>query len=262
MKIEFAPSTIAMVTGASKGIGFACAQTLAKCGAQVALVARNPDTLKKACEQIQAAGGKAKAYSADLSDGQQAAMVVDQIEKEMGPIGVLVSSAGAARRRPPNELNPEAFAQGMNAKYMTGVHVMEPVIRRMSERGSGAVVNIIGQGGRSANPMHISGGAANAALMLATVGFARAAADKGVRVNGINPGLTQTGRVDEGMKAESRATGKPPEELKQAAISRIPMGRMGEPEEVAQVAAFLASDLASYVSGAIIPMDGCVASVI
>jgi NAD(P)-dependent dehydrogenase (short-subunit alcohol dehydrogenase family) len=132
----------------------------------------------------------------------------------------------------------------------------------MAARGRGAVVNVIGQGGRVASPMHIPGGAANSALMLATVGFARAFAARGVRINGINPGLTRTDRVEEGLAVAARASGRSREQVFADEIARIPMGRMAEPEEVAAVALFLASDAASYVSGAIVPMDGCAGSVI
>ena len=150
----------------------------------------------------------------------------------------------------------------MEAKYFPGVLIIDAVIKRMAQRGAGSIVNIIGQGGKRASEIHIAGGAANAALMLATVGYARAYASKGVRGNGINPGLTKTDRVAGGLEAESRATGKSTEVLLKEKEATIPMGRMAEPEEVANVAAFLASDHASYVTGAIIPMDGGVASVI
>ena len=110
--------------------------------------------------------------------------------------------------------------------------------------------------------MHIAGGSANAGLMLASVGYARAYADKGVRVNVINPGLTQTSRIDEGLEAASRATGRSKEELLAEQMAGIPMGRAAQPQEIARVALFLASELSSYVSGAVIPMDGCTASVI
>jgi NAD(P)-dependent dehydrogenase (short-subunit alcohol dehydrogenase family) len=98
--------------------------------------------------------------------------------------------------------------------------------------------------------------------MLATVAYARAFAAKGIRVNGINPGLTRTGRVEEGLAVSARASGRSRDEVLADELARIPMGRMGEPQEVARVALFLLSDAASYVSGAIIPMDGCTASVI
>lgn len=262
MKIEFTPDTVALVTGASKGIGYACAAQLCECGAKVAIAARSDDELQRACDELAANGATVAAFAADLSDPAQALELVERVEREMGPIGVLVSSAGAAKRFTIDELDAEGLQQGMQAKYFPGVLIIDPVIKQMAQRGSGSIVNIIGQGGRRASPLHIAGGAANSALMLATVGYARAYAGKGIRVNGINPGSTKTGRVASGLATESRATGKEPEVLLKEKEASIPMGRMGEPEEVARVAAFLASDLASYVSGAIIPMDGGVASVI
>jgi len=262
MQIKFEANTVALVTGASKGIGLACAMQLAQSGARVAIAARNEGTLAQAKASLAQTGADIQTFTADLSNPQAANALVEQVESSMGPIGVLVTSAGAARRFAPDELSPEAFEQGMQAKYFPGVLVMDPVIKRMAERGNGSVVNIIGQGGRQAGVFHIAGGAANSALMLATVGYARAYADKGVRINGINPGLTETSRVTEGLQTESRATGKSIDELRVKAEASIPMGRMAKPEEVAQVAAFLASDMASYVSGAIVPMDGCSASVI
>jgi NAD(P)-dependent dehydrogenase (short-subunit alcohol dehydrogenase family) len=144
----------------------------------------------------------------------------------------------------------------MDAKFFSYIHPTDIVVKRMAARGRGAIVNIIGMGGKVAGAIHLPGGAANAALMLATVGLANAYAGKGVRVNAINPGHTLTDRVQEGLEAEARMTGHSLDALRKEAEARIPAGRSGTPEEVAQVAAFLASDRASYVNGALIPMDG------
>lgn len=253
---------IALVTGASKGIGLACATLFAESGARVVAVARDRARLQQEVDALTARGLAVQAMTADLSDAAQALELARQVESQVGPVDVLVNSAGAAKRNAPEDLSSAAFHQGMDAKYFSTMHLLEPVIRAMGQRGRGAVVNIIGQGGRVASPMHIAGGAANSALMLATVGYARAYASKGVRVNGINPGLTRTGRVEEGLAVSARASGRSRDDILADELARIPMGRMGEPLEVARVALFLASEAASYVSGAIIPMDGCTASVI
>ncbi|MFZ9405934.1 MAG: SDR family NAD(P)-dependent oxidoreductase [Burkholderiaceae bacterium] len=253
---------IALISGASKGIGLACARRFAQAGARVVAVARDPVRLEQAVQGMVADGLRVQGMAADLSDAGQAQALADRVQAEVGPIDVLVNSAGAARRYAPADLSAAAFHQGMDAKYFSTIHLLEPVVRAMTARGRGSVVNIIGQGGRSASPMHIPGGSANAALMLATVGYARACAAQGVRINGINPGMTRTDRVEEGLSVSARASGRSRDQVLADELARIPMGRMGEPEEVAQVALFLASDWASYVSGAIVPMDGCTASVI
>jgi len=253
---------VALVTGASRGIGFACARALARSGASVVGIAREASRLDAAVRQLAAEGLSMRTIAADLTDAAVAADAVARAEGEAGPIDALVTSAGAARRFPPEELGAAAFRQGMDAKYFTTMHVLEPVVRAMGQRGRGAAVNVIGQGGRVASPVHIPGGAANSALMLATVGYARAYAPRGVRVNAINPGLTRTDRVEAGVAVSARMSGRSHEQVLADELAKIPMGRMADPDEVAAVALFLVSDAASYVSGAIVPMDGCAAAVI
>jgi NAD(P)-dependent dehydrogenase (short-subunit alcohol dehydrogenase family) len=245
-----------LVTGASKGIGLACAAAFLREGARVALVSRSRANLDAGIAQLAPSAAKPQAIVADLSRADEAARAVEEAEAALGPLDVLVNSAGAARRYPPEELDAAAWHAAMDAKFFSYVHPMDIVVRRMAARGRGAIVNIIGSGGKVASPVHLPGGAANAALMLATTGLAAAYGPRGVRVNGINPGGTLTGRVQEGLAAEARMTGKSPDELLAAQQARIPLRRLGTPEEVAEVVLFLASDRASYVTGAIVPMDG------
>ena len=146
----------------------------------------------------------------------------------------------------------------MDAKYFSYVFPLDAIIKRMAARGAGCVVNVIGAGGKVASPVHMPGGAANAALMLVTAGMASAYAGKGIRVNAVNPGLTLTERLKEGMQADARMQGISPEEALTRAKARLPLGRIATPEEIANAVLFLASDKASYVSGAILSMDGAV----
>lgn len=253
---------VVLVTGASKGIGFACAEAFAREGAKVALVSRSRANLDTALGRITGVAHRPVAFAADLIDAAQAARVVDETEAALGPIDVLVNSAGAARRYPPAELNAQAWRAAMDAKFFSYIHPLDIVVKRMAERGRGAVVNIIGAGGKTANPVHLPGGAANSALMLATAGLAVACGPRGVRINAINPGGTLTGRVQEGLAAEARMTGHAADDILARQQANIPLRRLGTPEEIAQVALFLASSQASYVTGAIIPMDGGASAVI
>jgi len=247
-----------LVTGASKGIGFACAQAFAREGARVAIVSRSRDNLDAAIAKLPGAF----AIAADLRDPAEAARMVDEAQADLGPIDVLVNSAGAAQRHVPDELDAQAWRDAMDAKFFCCIYPTDILVKRMAARGRGAIVNIIGMGGKVASATHLSGGAANAALMLATVGLASVYGPKGVRINGISPGGTLTGRVQAGLAVESRMTGTPVDELLARAQARIPLGRLATPEDIARVALFLASDAASYVTGAIIPMDGGTSAVI
>jgi NAD(P)-dependent dehydrogenase (short-subunit alcohol dehydrogenase family) len=253
---------IVVVTGASKGIGYACAEAFLKEGARVAIVSRQKANLDAALERLPAVEPRPVAFVADLTRADEALRIVGDVEAALGPIDVLVNSAGAARRYAPDELGPAAWRDAMDAKFFSYIHPTDAVLKRMVARSRGAIVNIIGSGGKVASPVHLPGGSANAALMLATVGLAAAYGPHGIRINGINPGGTMTGRVKQGLEAEAKMTGLAEAELLERQQARIPLRRLGTPEEVASVALFLASEQASYVTGAIVPMDGGASAVI
>lgn len=261
MELELEGTTV-IVTGGSKGIGLACARAFLDEGARVAIVSRSRANLDGAARELDATEGSLVTVVADLVDAPAAVEMAADVCRRLGPPDVLVNSAGAANRYAPAELSPAAYRQAMDAKYFTYAHAIDAVIHEMAKRGRGSIVNVIGMGGKAASTLHIAGGSANAALMLTTVGLAAAYAPMGIRVNAINPGLTQTSRVEEGLAVEARATGKSEAELLAAAEARIPLGRLAAPEDIAAVAVFLASPRAAYVTGAIVPMDGAATPVI
>jgi NAD(P)-dependent dehydrogenase (short-subunit alcohol dehydrogenase family) len=241
-----------LITGGSKGIGLACARAFAAEGANVAIASRSEGNLAAAVAALPGI----RPFAVDLTDAEAAHEMVERVERDLGPLDVLVNSAGAAARTAPADLTPAAWRAAMDAKYFTYINASDPAIKRMAARHSGVIVNIIGSGGKSATPTHLPGGAANAALMLATVGLANAYAAEGVRILAINPGLTNTARVAQGMKVDAALHGITEDEALRRSLSRIPLGRLAEPEEVADVAVFAASARASYLTGIVITMDG------
>jgi len=247
-----------LITGGSKGIGLSCAQVFLAEGAKVSLVSRDPANLAAARKTLEKDFAPEHIFTvaADLRDAQAAVVALDAAEAALGAVDVLVNSAGAAKRTPAAELTPQAWADAMQAKYFSYIHMMDPVIKRMAARGQGNIVNVVGNGGKVASAIHIPGGAANAALMLASAGLATAYAPQGIRVNAVNPGLTYTDRLNEGFAADARVQGISPEEIMRNAVARIPLGRMASPEEVANAVVFLASSKASYITGISMSMDG------
>ncbi len=247
---------VVLVTGGSKGIGLACAAAFLAEGARVALVSRDQANLDNGVRQLQAPAGRVLAIAADLKQTGAAASAVTRTENDLGPIDVLVNSAGAAKRYLPEDLSASAWHDAMDAKYFTYIHTMDAVLPRMVARGSGAVVNIIGMGGKVATPIHLPGGAANSALMLATVGLANVYGPKGIRINAINPGATLSERLQEALRLEAKTKGVSEDEVLAHGQSRVPLRRYASCEDVANVTLFLASAKAGYVTGAIVPMDG------
>jgi NAD(P)-dependent dehydrogenase (short-subunit alcohol dehydrogenase family) len=244
------------ITGGSKGIGLACAREFLQEGCTVSLVGRDAARLAQACAELDISGRLAHGLTADLTNAQSALAVIEQAEAAHGPIDVLVNAAGAARQKPFRELEPQDWRAAMDAKFFTYMNVMDPLIKRMGARGQGAIVNVIGIGGKIPITTHLVGGAANAALMLATAGLAMAYAPQGVRVNALNPSKTATGRLAEGVEADARQRGVSEDAAMLKARESLPIGRLATPEDVAAAVVFLASPRAGYISGSVLSMDG------
>lgn len=155
---------VVLITGGSKGIGFSCARAFAAEEAKIALCSRSQHNLDKARISIPGA----LCVSADLTDAGAASEMVAVIESSLGSIDILVNSAGAAKRTPPEELTPELWRSALDAKFFTYINVIDPLVKRMAARGKGVIISIIGSGGKVATPTHLPGGSANAALMPAT----------------------------------------------------------------------------------------------
>lgn len=253
---------VVLVTGGSKGIGLACAEAFAAEGARVAIVSRGRDNLAQAEKSLSGKGHRVLAVQGDLGDPAAAIAAVSAVERDLGPVDVLVNSAGSARSYAPQDIDAQAWHDAMNGKYFPYVHAMQAVLPGMAARRRGAIVNIIGQGGKVASATHLPGGSANAALMLVTAGLASVYGRSGIRVNAINPGSTLTDRARMRGQADARLRGVSEEEAHRQNAERIPLGRAARPEEIAAMTVFLASDRASYVTGANIPMDGGTAATV
>lgn len=247
-----------LITGGSKGIGFACAQAFVREGARVSLVSRDLANLQTAQRTLldETPSAQVTIFSADLINAAAAQTAIDLAQATFGDITVLVNSAGAAKRTPAAELTPAAWRDALDAKFFTYIHTMNPIAQQMAKRGHGVIVNVIGAGGKTASPIHLPGGSANAALMLATAGMAAAFGPQGVRVNAVNPGQTLTDRLKQGLEATCRQEGIDMDEALKRATAKVPLGRLASAQEIAQAVVFLASDQASYITGVNINMDG------
>ncbi len=248
---------IALVTGASRGLGAATAVALAQEGAGLALSARDQHALNQKVDQITANHGtKAIAISADLSESGAADAVVDQCVKEFGRVDVLVNSAGASQGGVFWEIPDTVWQESLELKLMGTVRMMRAVIPVMMDHGGGRIVNIVGNTGMQPSPRLLPGASANAALLAITRGLAEDVAPHNIVINALNPGPTRTERWTTLMGRLADSSGRSVSEVEHDYTDQIPMDRLAEPEEIGRLAAFLASERAANMTGACLTADG------
>ena len=247
----------ALVTGASRGIGLAVAEGLAAEGVDVALVARSRDLLERAAGAIEDGQGvRAVAVVADLSglDGVRAA--AREAAAALGGVDILINNAGAIPVGSLSALEDSEVLAAWDLKLHGYVRMARELLPAMQEQGWGRIVNIIGLAGKQPSAGYIYGGTANAALMNFTKGLALAVAKDGVLVNAINPGPIATDRHTEMNQARAREAGLALEEIEARQSRAVPMGRVGRPQEVADLAVYLSSERCGFVHAAVVPVGG------
>ena len=260
----------AVVTGASRGIGRCCALALAREGARVCVTARNRDLLDEVVREIDAAGGQKAgtggkknntggdglAVTADLTSMDDCRRVVHETAEVFGGIDILVNCAGAARGGDILALPAEQIDEGMALKAHGYLRMSQLVIPYMQENRWGRIVHIAGAAGTSPGRGNIPLSLANIAVLNCTRALSDAVSGDGILVNAICPGMTNTQRARDLQQAEADRQGRDVEDLLHEAGERLPAGRIAEPEEIAAVATFLASEPCSYVFGTAVYMDG------
>ena len=238
-------SRVAFVTGASQGIGRACALRLAKEGAAVAVAARNQEKLNQLVAEIAAAGGKAAAFALDVANEDQAKETVKAAIAQFGKVDILVNNAGITRDQLVMRMKRADWDAVLQTNLTSAYLLTQQVIGSMLKQRWGRIINITSVFGQMGQAGQANYAASKAGLIGLTMAIAREVGSRNITCNAVAPGFIET--------AMTAALG---DEFKQNAVKQIPLGRVGSPEDVAAAVAFLASDEASYITGHVLSVNG------
>jgi NAD(P)-dependent dehydrogenase (short-subunit alcohol dehydrogenase family) len=239
---------VALVTGASRGIGRSIAIGLAEAGADVGLAARNEQDLETVAKQIEALDRKALVLPTDVTDRNQIEAAIKKTESELGNLQILVNNAGGTRFMAPlTDLRPEGWTKMLTLNLDSVFHATQFAAQRMVANGGGSIIQISSVGGIIGSPGLSFYSAAKGAVRLFSQAVAKELATANVRVNSIAPGWIATD-LNAPMHDDPKAS--------EFVVSSIPMQRWGQPEEIVGAAVFLASDASSFVTGTTLVVDG------
>ena len=239
---------VALVTGGGRNIGRAIALALAQAGADVAVCAlRHPEEVQSVAAEIESLGRRALAMVADVSDPGQVASMVAQVERQLGPVDILVNNVGVRPRQTILEMSWEDWDRTLRVNLSSAFYCAKAVAPRMMEKRAGRIINISGRSGFTGQSHRAHVVAAKAGMHGLTKALAHELAPYGITVNTVCPGHIDTARPMEAY----------PEYADMARLlSRVPLGRLGRPEEIAAACVYLASPAAAYVTGQVLHVNG------
>ena len=247
---------VALVLASSRGLGQAMAVSLAREGVKVAVTGRNPEGLKKSVEMIEALGGKALALSWDLSDLSVIDRLVSQVEKELGPIDILINNTGGPPPTPAAGQDPALWQKSFNDMVLSLISITDRVLPGMRQRKWGRIVTSTTSGAIAPIKNLAISNTLRAALLAWSKTLATEVAAEGVTVNVIMPGRVATDRLRQLDEARAGRENVSYEAVVQASLRQIPMARYGDPKEYGDTAVFLCSQNASFITGTVTRVDG------
>jgi 3-oxoacyl-[acyl-carrier protein] reductase len=247
---------VALVCAASKGLGRASAEALARAGFRIAICARGAEALDQTARMLTAAGAEVLAIRADLSRAADVDRVLNATVDRFGGLDVLVTNTGGPPSGPFMTLDEDAWAEAIDSLLLSVVRLCRGAIPHLQARGGGRIIHITSISVKQPIAGLVLSNALRSAVTSLAKTLAVELAPHNILVNCVAPGYTRTDRVVELSNATAVREGITPEEADRRVIAQIPLGRMGRPEEFAAVIAFLASPASSFVTGVTIPVDG------